>query len=391
MYLLDKIEPHLTSDDIVVRQFALEAVSKYPETKPEWPVRMMKRIVEDPEETVNYSSAIKNMTLTDEMVPLLKESITVENRLNLHILKQIADELPLEVKLEKREELLHVFSVEEWGFFTEVYEASEEKLELMLENHLLELESGEYFNQQLFIRAKTIADRQAEQGWVDVKELKGIIEEQNEEPSVDYLGMITIYKIGLLKEESLIEEIAPMLLRDEDVLLEVLSDALTSFQSDRVVKAVEPLATGQFPIFQLDIIGETHTPAAVPALKRLYQKIDAIDLKSVIIKGLAERLSAEGLPEIEDFMTYDQYGGVFNMEEMAYGYFKVMGYDHPGLEKWGEKALKQIENYYKPTDEILDMLTKNTSSNTPVKSKKVGRNEPCPCGSGKKYKKCHGK
>src|SRR5262245_54448454 len=23
--------------------------------------------------------------------------------------------------------------------------------------------------------------------------------------------------------------------------------------------------------------------------------------------------------------------------------------------------------------------------------KKVGRNEPCPCGSGKKFKKCHGK
>jgi preprotein translocase subunit SecA len=24
-------------------------------------------------------------------------------------------------------------------------------------------------------------------------------------------------------------------------------------------------------------------------------------------------------------------------------------------------------------------------------TKKVGRNEPCPCGSGKKYKHCHGK
>ena len=23
-------------------------------------------------------------------------------------------------------------------------------------------------------------------------------------------------------------------------------------------------------------------------------------------------------------------------------------------------------------------------------SEKVGRNQPCPCGSGKKYKKCHG-
>ena len=26
-----------------------------------------------------------------------------------------------------------------------------------------------------------------------------------------------------------------------------------------------------------------------------------------------------------------------------------------------------------------------------AKSKKVGRNEPCPCGSGKKYKQCCGK
>jgi preprotein translocase subunit SecA len=26
----------------------------------------------------------------------------------------------------------------------------------------------------------------------------------------------------------------------------------------------------------------------------------------------------------------------------------------------------------------------------PVTSDKVGRNDPCPCGSGKKFKKCHG-
>ena len=30
--------------------------------------------------------------------------------------------------------------------------------------------------------------------------------------------------------------------------------------------------------------------------------------------------------------------------------------------------------------------------NGPVKvEKKIGRNEPCPCGSGLKYKNCHGK
>lgn len=31
------------------------------------------------------------------------------------------------------------------------------------------------------------------------------------------------------------------------------------------------------------------------------------------------------------------------------------------------------------------------SSNTIIKAPKVGRNDPCPCGSGKKYKKCCGK
>ena len=31
------------------------------------------------------------------------------------------------------------------------------------------------------------------------------------------------------------------------------------------------------------------------------------------------------------------------------------------------------------------------ASHTVVKGKKVGRNDPCPCGSGKKYKFCHGK
>jgi preprotein translocase subunit SecA len=34
--------------------------------------------------------------------------------------------------------------------------------------------------------------------------------------------------------------------------------------------------------------------------------------------------------------------------------------------------------------------TGGTSPRKPVESDKVGRNDPCPCGSGKKYKRCHG-
>ncbi|MBT7153787.1 MAG: SEC-C domain-containing protein, partial [Deltaproteobacteria bacterium] len=40
---------------------------------------------------------------------------------------------------------------------------------------------------------------------------------------------------------------------------------------------------------------------------------------------------------------------------------------------------KRQESYYQPESE-------------PVRTEpKIGRNQPCPCGSGKKYKKCCGK
>ena len=39
---------------------------------------------------------------------------------------------------------------------------------------------------------------------------------------------------------------------------------------------------------------------------------------------------------------------------------------------------------------ILTAPPKKTT-NTPITVTKIGRNEPCPCGSGKKYKKCCGK
>ncbi len=40
--------------------------------------------------------------------------------------------------------------------------------------------------------------------------------------------------------------------------------------------------------------------------------------------------------------------------------------------------------------EILHAWRLENDPNRPARSNKVGRNEPCPCGSGKKYKKCCG-
>ena len=49
--------------------------------------------------------------------------------------------------------------------------------------------------------------------------------------------------------------------------------------------------------------------------------------------------------------------------------------------------IERKENAKGMTNEDLNKVKKQT----PKKVKKIGRNDPCPCGSGKKYKQCHGK
>ncbi len=44
------------------------------------------------------------------------------------------------------------------------------------------------------------------------------------------------------------------------------------------------------------------------------------------------------------------------------------------------------------TDEKREEIQKELKNSKTIRNEnKVGRNDPCPCGSGKKYKKCHGK
>lgn len=60
-----------------------------------------------------------------------------------------------------------------------------------------------------------------------------------------------------------------------------------------------------------------------------------------------------------------------------------------------ERARKMLESMESQNDNVEfnkdnDSAT-NTTKLTPIRSKKIARNNPCPCGSGKKYKLCHGK
>ena len=73
-------------------------------------------------------------------------------------------------------------------------------------------------------------------------------------------------------------------------------------------------------------------------------------------------------------LNYDREKLYYNMVEAKADWLY-------GLEEW--------DNPLSP-ERRKELYTEQKKSGTVVKGKKIGRNDPCPCGSGKKYKKCCG-
>ena len=70
----------------------------------------------------------------------------------------------------------------------------------------------------------------------------------------------------------------------------------------------------------------------------------------------------------------------------------LIGMDIIGLGDFAvtNKDGKTTMSFRFPSNEKIDFVEQSKKS-IPIVVNKVGRNDPCPCGSGRKYKKCHGK
>jgi len=116
----------------------------------------------------------------------------------------------------------------------------------------------------------------------------------------------------------------------------------------------------------------------------LVYKLESFEL----FKRMLERLNNDtidllmrmDIPQIDDIQTTNQ------SEQKQNNYAKAQQATHtePEQENAGGRS-----GY----DEALRNSARNSAPKQQpvVAEKKIGRNEPCPCGSGKKYKQCHGK
>lgn len=96
------------------------------------------------------------------------------------------------------------------------------------------------------------------------------------------------------------------------------------------------------------------------------------------LSGINESLEEE--MELEEITTESDLALNINFEKLLYNMHKAKAKWLFGLEEWDAVLTHE---------ERLDIARQYRDDST-LRVEKVGRNDPCPCGSGKKYKKCCG-
>lgn len=134
--------------------------------------------------------------------------------------------------------------------------------------------------------------------------------------------------------------------------------------------------------------------------KGIYEQIlkNPDEVVTGTVKGLAEKFQVE-LPIMVGFLDgiNESLKEPNPIEEMTEETEVNLGYDKEKLYYNMVEARAQWLYELPEWDALLseerrkELYKEQKSSGTIRKDKKIGRNEPCPCGSGKKYKHCCGK
>jgi preprotein translocase subunit SecA len=125
--------------------------------------------------------------------------------------------------------------------------------------------------------------------------------------------------------------------------------------------------------------------------------------------GTLPRITQQNLTDADKVVT-DSLGAVAGLaekpvhERVAPNLVETQPYIYAKLSELIHEDVKEAAmteataaTIIKPTEVVIEAFDAAMSGRRPgekqgtiVANDKVGRNEPCPCGSGKKYKKCHG-
>jgi hypothetical protein len=387
MTFLEKIKPHLISNDVLIQEIVLHALHDYPNVPEEWTIELLKEAFKNKDKLSSILIYIENMKINEDAVKVLLENIPLMDKTKIHLAVNLLNRMDPELALKYKEPLQGYISEDSWSLYELIMNGTEDEVFKEFLKTIHTLDHAETFQHPIYIKAKKLAACIVQNGWITEDEIEVILQKELNEQWFTYNGILTVYMIGLMKIEKHIPLVASFLDRDDDILLEEVASALIGFQSDAVVDAVGPyLKKSNSIIFACSVIENIKSDQAIQVLREAYQYSDELEDQDLLIEALCHQLSKEALPEISDHMKKEYTSSLVDIEQVVYSYYSILGVQHPELMDWKLAALEREIEFRNASKQG------GSPQNGPIlKENKVGRNDPCPCGSGKKYKKCCGK
>jgi hypothetical protein len=252
--------------------------------------------------------------------------------------------------------------------------------------------------------------------WLDVK-----LEDYTNHP-MKWLEPLVVRLAGQAHMESTIPQIVVKLLEDgDDLLNEECSEALTRMGTPAVLHAIAdvfPTAEQHFRIYANSPMEHIHSDLAVATCLKLFDQEKDEHIRRELAHALLSQFAKDGIEIAQHLLLgreldFDGKGLRNYLLETC----TLMGERFPEYDEWLATAKAEKAEHWKRVKELegdpkglllfaLEKLTgKNAADVTKAKpsiyssprlslprkpepKKKVGRNDPCPCGSGKKFKNC---
>ncbi|HJW04539.1 MAG TPA: preprotein translocase subunit SecA [Azospira sp.] len=174
-------------------------------------------------------------------------------------------------------------------------------------------------------------------------------------------------------------------LAEEDLLHRIVAAADQAY-GDKVALVAEPAV---FRKFERDLMLQsldTHWREHLAALDHLRQ---GIHLRGYAQKNPKQEYKRE---------AFELFEGLLNSVRAEVSRLLMTVQirspeDAEELEQLEQPGVENVQYHHAGFDEVLGQPEEGAAAATPAQrvGDKVGRNDPCPCGSGKKYKHCHGK
>ena len=234
----------------------------------------------------------------------------------------------------------------------------------------------------------------------------------------DECGWLEIFLIDLAGERRVHETISILVDKfriDTDYMLERCSEALAKIgdpEAVRLIRNAFPNESWSYRLYTSSLLGKVKVEESEDAIIALLESESDATIRTNMCFGLCKLFSRRGVDVVRQEIRKGYDSGLVELEEELLPVAHIMGIDLPEADDWRQKreareqfrAQRQKEmnelgsRYAVLKEQGIDPFTKlGSSPHKPERTEaatyqrhddKVGRNDPCPCGSGKKYKKC---